>query len=297
MGIRELRMAGKVSARLAPWLRVKIMAGAVTVLLLVFVGIFGAAIAPFDPNHQELSKSLLPPQWFGGSYFLGTDNLGRDILSRIIVGARVSLVVSSAVVLIAGLVGVTLGVISGYIGGVVDYAIQKVVELVWAFPSLLLAIIFLALFGQGVLPLVFALIASRWIQYCRVVRGEALSLREREFVSAARVLGATEGLIVLRHILPNLVSSTVVIGTFGMATAIIDEASLSFLGVGVPPDVPSWGNMLADGRNYIIAAPWLSLFPGLCIFAVVIGINLLGDGFRDAFDPRTGESAAVGGRS
>jgi peptide/nickel transport system permease protein len=297
MGIRELRMAGKVSARLAPWLRVKIMAGAVTVLLLVFVGIFGAAIAPFDPNHQELSKSLLPPQWFGGSYFLGTDNLGRDILSRIIVGARVSLVVSSAVVLIAGLVGVTLGVISGYIGGVVDYAIQKLVELVWAFPSLLLAIIFLALFGQGVLPLVFALIASRWIQYCRVVRGEALSLREREFVSAARVLGATEGLIVLRHILPNLVSSTVVIGTFGMATAIIDEASLSFLGVGVPPDVPSWGNMLADGRNYIIAAPWLSLFPGLCIFAVVIGINLLGDGFRDAFDPRTGESAAVGGRS
>lgn len=277
---------------LRSWMRAKVYVGGAIVLTLVVVGTAAPVLAPHDPNAQQLRRTLLAPQWFGGTHFLGTDNLGRDVLSRIVYGARVSLLVAFAVVLISGLVGVALGAVSGYFGGRIDFAIQKSVEVVWAFPPLLLAITILAFLGQGLLNLILALVAQRWIQYCRVVRGQALSLRTRDFVTATRALGASDSVIIRRHILPNLIQISMVIGTFAMASAIISEASLSFLGLGVPPDIPTWGTMLADGRTYISTAWWLALFPGLSIFVTVLGINLLGDALRDIFDPRLKRTGA-----
>jgi peptide/nickel transport system permease protein len=226
------------------------------------------------------------PQGIGAPNALGTDNLGRDIFSRIIHGARVSLLVAFAVVFVSGFIGIGLGAISGYFGGKVDFLIQKLVEVVWAFPPLLLGITIMAFLGQGLFNLILALVAQRWIPYCRVVRAQALSLRERDFVVAARGLGATQGQVIMRHIIPNLIQTSLVIGTFAMASSIIAEASLSFLGVGVPPEIPTWGTMLADARIYISTAWWMPLFPGLCIFITVLGINLLGDALRDLLDPR-----------
>jgi len=278
-------------AWLRPWMKTKVFVGGLIVLTLIVVGIVGPAVAPYDPNKQQLEAMLKPPQWFGGQHFLGTDNLGRDVLSRIIYGARVSLEVAFAVVVISGFVGVALGAISGYFGGKVDFAIQKLVEVVWAFPPLLLAIAILAYLGQGLFNLILALVAQRWIQYCRVVRGQALSLRTRDFVTATRALGSSDTRIIWRHLLPNLIQTALVIGTFAMATAIIAEASLSFLGLGVPPEIPTWGTMLADGRIYVSTAWWLALFPGLCIFLTVLGINLLGDALRDILDPRLKRAA------
>jgi peptide/nickel transport system permease protein len=271
---------------LRPWLKPKIVVGGTFVFLLFFMGIFAPVIAPYDPNAQSLIDALQPPGWFGSAHFLGTDHVGRDILSRIFYGARISLVIATTVVVISGVIGVGLGAVSGFFAGWVDFLIQKLVEVVWAFPPLLLAIAIMAFFGQGLGILIFALVIQRWIPYCRVARGQALSLRQRDFVDAARSLGASNTRIIGKHILPNLVQAAMVIGTFAMATAIIAEASLSFLGLGVPPAIPTWGSMLADGRTYISTSWWLALFPGLCIFFTVLGINMLGDGMRDIFDPR-----------
>lgn len=268
------------------WMRVKVYAGGLIVLLFVVVGILGPLVAPYDPNHQSLETMLQAPQWFWGPHFLGTDNLGRDILSRIVFGARVSLLVAFAVVFISGFVGVLLGASSGYFGGNIDFSIQKLVEVVWAFPPLLLALTIMAFLGQGLFNLILALVAQRWIQYCRVTRGQSLSLKAREFVISAKSLGASDAQIIARHIIPNLIQVSLVIGTFAMASSIISEASLSFLGLGVPPEIPTWGTMLADGRIYISTAWWLALFPGLSIFVTVLGINLLGDALRDVLDPR-----------
>ncbi|HKX50261.1 MAG TPA: ABC transporter permease [Candidatus Binatia bacterium] len=276
---------GAVSSALGR-LHAKAFSGGSIVVIFILLGIFGPLLAPHDPNKQELTAMMKPPQGMGGAHVLGTDNLGRDILSRIVYGARVSLLVAFAVVFVSGLIGVILGAISGYIGGKADFLIQKLVEVIWAFPPLLLGITIMAFFGQGLTNLIFALVAQRWIPYCRVVRGQALSLRERDFVMAARCLGATKSQIIGRHILPNLIQTSLVIGTFAMASSIIAEASLSFLGVGVPPDIPTWGTMLADARIYISTSWWMPLFPGLCIFITVLGINLLGDALRDILDPR-----------
>jgi peptide/nickel transport system permease protein len=267
-------------------LPLKATIGGVIVAALIVVGALGPWLAPYDPEKQTLEVMLKAPEWLSGAHVLGTDNLGRDILSRIIYGARVSLLVAFAVVIISGAVGVLLGAISGYFGGKIDFAIQKLVEVVWAFPALLLAITILAFLGQGLFNLILALVAQRWIQYCRVVRGQTLALRDRDFVAATRALGAGSPRIIRRHILPNLLQISLVIGTFSMASAIISEASLSFLGLGVPPGIPTWGTMLADSRSYISTAWWLALFPGLSIFVTVLGINLLGDGVRDLLDPR-----------
>jgi peptide/nickel transport system permease protein len=273
-------------ARLLPRLHAKAFTGGVIVLVFIAVGIVGPRVAPHDPNKQELTALTKPPQGLGSTHMLGTDNLGRDIFSRIIHGARVSLLVAFAVVFISGIIGVSLGAISGYFGGKTDFLIQKLVEVVWAFPPLLLGITIMAFLGQGLFNLILALVIQRWIPYCRVVRGQALSLRSREFVVAARCLGAGKAQIILRHIIPNVIQTALVIGTFAMASSIIAEASLSFLGVGVPPEIPTWGTMLADARIYISTAWWLPLFPGLCIFITVLGINLLGDALRDILDPR-----------
>ncbi|MBT5048084.1 MAG: ABC transporter permease [Rhodospirillaceae bacterium] len=280
---------------LRPWLKPKIIMGSTMVFLLIFMGVFAPLISPYDPNLQNLLNTLQAPAWWGSDHFLGTDHVGRDILSRIFYGARISLVIAGTVVIISGIVGVGLGAISGFFAGLIDFFIQKLVEVIWAFPPLLLAIAIMAFFGQGLGILIFALVIQRWIPYCRVARGQALSLRGRDFVDAARSLGATNTRIIVKHVLPNLMQSAMVIGTFAMATAIIAEASLSFLGLGVPPEIPTWGAMLADGRTYISTSWWLALFPGLCIFFTVLGINLLGDGMRDIFDPRLKRSGSGAG--
>jgi peptide/nickel transport system permease protein len=269
-----------------PRLSVKAFTGGAIVLIFIMVGLLGPGLAPTDPNKQQLTAMLKAPEGIGSTHTLGTDNLGRDILSRVIHGSRVSLLVAFAVVFVSGFVGITLGAISGYFGGKVDFIIQKLVEVVWAFPPLLLGITIMAFLGQGLFNLILALVAQRWIPYCRVVRGQTLSLRSRDFVTAAQCLGASNRQIITRHILPNLIQTSLVIGTFAMASSIIAEASLSFLGVGVPPEIPTWGTMLADARIYISTAWWLPLFPGLCIFITVLGINLLGDALRDLLDPR-----------
>ena len=278
--------------RLLPRLHVKAFTGGVIVLLFIIIGIIGPSIAPFDPNKQELTAMMKAPAGIGAPHSLGTDNLGRDILSRVIYGSRVSLLVAFAVVFVSGFIGIALGAISGFFGGKVDFLIQKLVEVVWAFPPLLLGITIMAFLGQGLFNLILALVAQRWIPYCRVVRGQTLSLRNRDFVTAAQCLGASNRQIITRHIIPNLIQTSLVIGTCAMASSIIAEASLSFLGVGVPPEIPTWGTMLADARIYISTAWWLPLFPGLCIFVTVLGINLLGDALRDILDPRLKRSGA-----
>jgi len=270
----------------------KIIAGGMVVVILIIAGGLAPWISPYDPNQQNLSLTLRAPDWLFGQHVLGTDAVGRDILSRLFYGARISLVIAVLVVIISGVVGVVLGAISGYFARTTDFLIQKLVEVVWAFPPLLLAIAIMAFLGQGLENLILALVSQRWIAYCRVARGQALSLRTREFVDAARSLGAKHTRIILRHIIPNLFPSAVVIGTFSMASAIISEAALSFLGLGVPPEIPTWGSMLADGRTYISTSWWLALFPGLCIFFTVLGMNLLGDGLRDILDPRLKRSGS-----
>jgi peptide/nickel transport system permease protein len=267
----------------------KVLVGGAILLLLCICGVAAPLLAPRDPQAQTLEDRLRPPRWAengSGAYFLGTDNLGRDMLSRIIYGSRISLMVGAATVLFAGFVGCTLGAIAGYFGRVADDVVGKISEIFLAFPFLLIAIAIMAFLGQGVGNLIMALMLSRWVQYCRVVRGEVLSLKERDFVTAAKALGGRDLYVLFRHVMPNTFPSVTVIATFGMAIVIITEASLSFLGLGVPVHIPTWGSMLSEGRSYINRAPWLTIFPGLAIFITVFGINLLGDGLRDIFDPK-----------
>jgi peptide/nickel transport system permease protein len=280
------RPRSKLMRALRPWLTFKAVTGGTILALLIVCAVFAPLISPFDPNRQDLMKAMTPPQYFSGPYFFGTDHVGRDLFSRLIYGARVSLSIAGAVVIISGFVGVLLGIISGYAGGRTDFAIQKLVEVVWAFPPLLIAIAILAFLGQGLGNLILALTLQRWIPYARVVRAEALILKEREYVVAARSIGASHMRILGKHLLPNLIQSALVIGTFAMAAAIIAEAALSFLGLGVPPSVPTWGSMLADGRAYVSTSWWMSLFPGMWIFATVLAINMLGDALRDNLDPK-----------
>lgn len=267
----------------------KVWVGGAILALLFICGVGAPLIAPHDPQAQTLEDRLRPPRWSDNgspAYLLGTDNLGRDILSRIIYGSRISLLVGAATVIFAGLVGCTLGAIAGYFGDLADEIVNKVSEIFLAFPFLLIAIAMMAFLGQGVFNLILALMLSRWVQYCRVVRGEVLSIKERDFVTAIKALGGRDFYVLLRHVVPNTFSSVTVIATFAMAVVIISEASLSFLGLGVPVSIPTWGSMLSEGRSYINRAPWLTIFPGLAIFVTVFGINLLGDGLRDIFDPK-----------
>ncbi|MEE9569851.1 MAG: ABC transporter permease [Candidatus Binatia bacterium] len=292
----EIEFRGGIRGQLSSLVRViprgkylKIAVGGLILSCLVLTGLLSPIIVPHSPLKQTLELRLKPPAWHEGgdwNYPLGTDFLGRDIFSRILYGSRISLLIGTTTVLLAGLVGCLLGAISGYFGLYIDELIQRLVEIFLAFPFLLLAIALMAFLGTGVGNMILALVLSRWVQYCRVVRGEVLSLKERDFVIAARALGQSHAKIVLRHILPNTLPSILIVATFAMATVIITEASLSFLGVGVPPSIPTWGSMLSEGRSYIHRAPWLAMFPGLAIFVTVLGINLLGDGLRDIFDPR-----------
>ncbi|MGH7931211.1 MAG: ABC transporter permease [Candidatus Binatia bacterium] len=267
----------------------KIWVGGVILIVLFICAVGAPWLAPHDPQAQTLEDRLKPPRWTDSgspAYFLGTDNLGRDMLSRIIYGSRISMLVGTATVILAGLIGCALGAAAGYFGSATDEIVSKISEIFLAFPFLLIAIAIMAFLGQGLFNLIFALMLSRWVQYCRVVRGEVLSLKERDFVTAAKALGGKDYYVLLRHVVPNTFSSITVIATFAMAVVIISEASLSFLGLGVPAHIATWGSMLSEGRSYINRAPWLTIFPGTAIFITVFGINLLGDGLRDMFDPK-----------
>lgn len=261
--------------------------GVITAALLVAV--FAPALAPADPVKNRLLDRLTPPMWAQGGtarHPLGTDTLGRDVLSRLLHGARVSLIVGLAAVLVAGVVGVALGLVAGYRGGWADDLLMRLGDIQLAFPVLLLGVAVIAVLGASLTNMILVLGASGWVTYARIARGETLSLKERDFVAAARALGAPSGHVVTRHLLPNILPPLMVVTTFSVARTIIAEASLSFLGLGLPPPTPSWGAMLDEGRNYITTGWWLALFPGLAILVLVLAINLCGDWLRDALDPR-----------
>jgi peptide/nickel transport system permease protein len=255
----------------------------------VVLAVVAPALAPSDPVRNDLLERLVPPMWMeGGSgrHPLGTDTLGRDVVSRLLYGARVSLMVGFSAVVVAGALGLLLGLVSGYYGGRLDDLLMRLGDVQLAFPALVLAIAVLAVVGSGLLNIVLVLGVTGWVTYARIARGETLSLRHREFVEGARALGAGDAAILWRHVLPNVLPSITVVATFSVARTIIAEASLSFLGLGLPPPAPSWGAMLDEGRNYLTTGWWLALFPGLAILAVVLGINVVGDWLRDTLDPR-----------
>ena len=291
---RPLRYEGMKLPRFADaLLRSKTALPASIVLLLVVAGALLAPwIAPHDPGTLgtlDIAKRLRPPCFLtGGSleYVLGTDSLGRDILSRLLYAARISLLVGFAAVALAGSVGVPLGLLAGYLGGWVDDLLMRIADVQLALPPMLLAIFLMAVFGAGLGNVIVVLALASWVGYARVVRGQVLALRGKEFVEAARAAGASDLRLMLRHILPNTMAPVIVIASFSVANAIMSEAALSFLGLGVEPTTPTWGGMLADGREYITDCWWLAAFPGLAILLTVLGINLLGDWLRDYLDPR-----------
>ncbi len=259
--------------------------GALVVVAAIVVAVAAPVLAPGDPIKNALLDRLTPPTW-GREHPLGTDTLGRDVASRLLHGARVSLIVGFSAVVLAGVVGVALGLLSGWYRGWLDDLVMRLGDVQLAFPVLVLAVAVLAVLGASLLNLIVVLGVTGWITYARIVRGEVLTLRERDFVAAARALGANDAWIVRRHLLPNVLPPLVVVATFSVARTIIAEASLSFLGLGIPAPEPSWGAMLDEGRNYITTGWWLALFPGLAILVVVLGINLVGDWLRDVLDPR-----------
>lgn len=266
------------------------LVGFVIVLFVVLISIFAPVLAPYDPAAMNIAKMLKPPIWIEGSdpaHILGTDNLGRDILSRIIYGSRVSLLVGISAVVLAGIIGMVAGLVGGFYGGIVDMLLMRLVDSFLSIPNILFALVFLAIFGPSVPTLIIVIGVTNWVAYARIVRSEALSIREREFVKAARSIGVRSPLIIIRHILPNVMSSFIVISTLSVASTIILEASLSFLGLGIQPPTVSWGGILSDGRDYLATSWWLATLPGLAITITVLGIIFLGDWLRDILDPRS----------
>lgn len=266
-----------------PWIPFAIIAA------LVLVAVFAPLIAPQSPTEQSLPDKLLPPVWEDGgsrTHLLGTDALGRDMLSRLVYGARVSLTAAACALLAGGGVGLAVGVLAGYAGGRVDAALMRVVDATLSFPTILIALLLAVSLGQGLRTIVLAIAFIIWARFARVVRGEVLAVKARDFVALARVHGCSGLRIMAVHILPNVTNTFMVLLTLHIGFVIIVEASLSFLGAGIPPPTPSWGQMVADGRSYIASAWWLSVVPGAAIMLVVLAFNLFGDWLRDWLDPR-----------
>jgi len=260
-------------------------AGAVMILVFVVCALFAPWLSPYDPAYIDLPSRLMAPS---AAHWFGTDELGRDILSRVIYGARISMLVGSCVVAASLTLGLIFGSIAGYYGGVTDRLLNVVVmNAFMSFPGILLAIAFVAFLGPGVFNLIFALSIGGWVGYARLVRAQVLSVREREFVEAARALGASDVRIVVRHILPNIIQPVLVQAAIGMAGAILAEATMSFLGLGVPPPTASWGAMLNDARSHLFDSPHLVLFPAAAVMLAVLSFNFVGDGLRDYLDPRS----------
>jgi len=280
VSVRGLRLA----ARAAP-----ILGNPLNVVAIALIALFAACallaplLAPYDPLVQDLGARLQPPS---SLHWLGTDSLGRDIASRILYGARISLVIGVVVVVSAGVFGTVVGLIAGYAGGLVDEALMRLTEVFLAFPALILAMAIAGALGPSLTNAIIAIAAVTWAVYARLTRGQILSLRQREFVEAARAMGASWVRILWHHLLPNVLAPLMIQASFDLGSSIIAAAGLSFIGFGAQPPTPEWGVMISEGRNYISTQPWLSLFPGLAILLAVGSFNLLGDGLRDAFDPR-----------
>jgi peptide/nickel transport system permease protein len=263
--------------------------GALVVLAVLLAAALAPLVSPFDPLEQDIGQRLREPGWQdpqGRVHPLGTDHLGRDILARIIYGSRIALVVGLAAVLISGVLGMIIGLAAGYFGGRLDDFLMRLADVQLAFPFILLAIAVIGVLGPSLRNIIIVIGVSSWVVYARVVRGEVLSIREREFVHAAVALGSRPWRVLLTHVLPNTFTPWLVVATLDMARVIVIESALSFLGLGVQPPTPTWGGMLADGRVYLSTAWWLATFPGLAILVTVLGINLFGDGLRDTLDPR-----------
>jgi peptide/nickel transport system permease protein len=258
-------------------------AGALLTVAIILVALAAPLLAPYDPSVQDTALRLEGPS---ERHLLGLDELGRDVLSRILYGARVSLRVGFSVVIISAIIGITLGAIAGYFGGWPETIIMRICDILLAFPGILLAIAFVAVLGPSLNNVIIALSTIGWVGYARLVRGQVLKVREIEFVTAARALGARSHRVIFRHLLPNVVNPVIVMGTLGLAGAILSEASLSFLGLGVQPPTPSWGAMLSSGRQYLGLANHMAIFPGIAIMLAVMGLNFLGDGLIDALDPK-----------
>ena len=280
---------------LASWLGFLRMEGLpilpiVILVVLTFTAVFAEFIAPHNPEVGSLSQRFKPPAWIAGgssNHLLGTDHIGRDVLSRLIFGARVSMIVGFTAVIFAGVLGSLLGILSGYLGGWVDQVIMRVTDTWLALPGLTFAIFLAAIVGPSEWNIVIILGGVYWTRYARVIRGEVLSMRERDFVRLAIVAGCSKWTIMRRHILPNVINSAIVLATLMLGVVIVTEAALSFLGVGVPPPKPAWGLMLADGKKGLMAGYWwLTVFPGVCIVLMVLSANLLGDWLRVKFDPQ-----------
>lgn len=263
--------------------------GLTVLLCMGGAAVFAPQIAPWDPARQMLMKRLRPPMWEARGlreHPLGTDHLGRDILSRILYGGRISLGVGLSAVSLSCLIGVTLGLLAGFHGGRIDAFIMRVVDVFLAIPYILLAMGVVFALGPSLLNVILVMAVTRWVQFARIVRADVLSIREREFVSGARARGSRSLRLLLRHVLPNALTPIIVVATLELAFMIIYESALSFLGLGVQPPTPTWGWMLSDGRNYVATAWWLATFPGLAIMLTVLAVNLLGDWLRDTLDPR-----------
>jgi peptide/nickel transport system permease protein len=291
-----------VTARTLPWYagprvaqamrqarRYPLVPIALITFLMVIPALFATQIAPYDPLKGSLAKRLRPPVWQeGGSmdHVLGTDKLGRDILSRMIHGARVSLAVSLVAIFVGGIIGTGLGIMSGYFGGRVDALLMRLVDISLSLPTILLALVLVAAVGPSFGTVLTVLVVLLWARYARLVRGESLSIKQRDFIARARVAGASHTRIMARYIFPNVVNSLIVLATLQVGYVILLESALSFLGAGLPRPTPAWGLMVADGRELIVTAWWVSMFPGLAIMLTVLALNLLGDWLRDHFDPK-----------
>jgi len=279
IGVRGLRLVARAPILSNP---LNIVAFAL-IAVFALCALFAPVIAPYDPLLQALGSRLMPPS---PDHWLGTDSLGRDVASRILYGARISLIIGVVVVASAGVFGTVVGLVAGYSGGLVDEALMRLTEVFLAFPALILAMAIAGALGPSLTNAIIAIAAVTWAVYARLTRGQILSLRRREFVEAARAIGASQFRIVFRHLLPNALAPLMIQASFDLGSSIIAAAGLSFIGFGAQPPTPEWGVMISEGRNYISTQPWLSLFPGLAILLAVGSFNLLGDGLRDAFDPR-----------
>ena len=278
-----LRQAGKPRRSIMRWVPVILIA------FFVLAAVFAPLLAPYDPNSQNLLGRMRPPGTVSRSfhYLLGSDELGRDLLTRLIYGARVSPFVAIASVILSGVVGVLLGMLAGYLRGWVELIVMRLVDVFLSIPAILLAIITVAVLGTGLVNVIVVLALTRWPRYARIAYGQTLSVANMPYVRLAAFMGASTPRVLLRHILPNIIGAVTVVATLEFGLMVLFEAGLSFLGLGVQPPTASWGAMLSSGRNYLATAWWIATFPGLCLFLLILAVNLIGDDLRDRFDPRS----------
>jgi len=257
--------------------------GFIIILLVIIISIFAPWIAPYNPTRANLGQTLSAPSM---KHLLGTDLYGRDVLSRIIYGARIDIMIGIVLVVIEAGIGILIGLISGYYGGMIDAVLMRFTDMVWAFPPMVLALGLVVALGAGIMNVIIAIAVVSWAQFARVTRSEVQSVKEREFIEAARAIGENNFNIIFRYVLPNILAPNLVLATLAMPGALLTASAMSFLGFGVQPPTPEWGAILADGRGYLRVAPWIATFPGLAILFTVLGFNFLGDGLRDALDPK-----------